>query len=104
MFAPDKEHIHYQLQEIGHTHRRAVLIMYLWSVLLASSALAITFVDGRAVLAGVVGGSLVVIASTVLPQRIRKGRARRAAGGRFGAGRGRRAGEEIDWRGGVLIG
>ena len=78
VFAPDKEHIHYQLQEIGHTHRRAVLIMYLWSVLLASSALAITFVDGRAVLAGVVGGSLVVIASTVLPQRIRRGRARRA--------------------------
>ncbi|HEX9235419.1 MAG TPA: MraY family glycosyltransferase, partial [Actinomycetota bacterium] len=29
IFAPDKEHIHYQLQEIGHTHRRAVLIMYL---------------------------------------------------------------------------
>jgi UDP-GlcNAc:undecaprenyl-phosphate GlcNAc-1-phosphate transferase len=78
VFAPDKEHIHYQLQEIGHTHRRAVLIMYLWSVLLAGSGLAITFINGRAVLAGMVGGSLVVIAATVLPQRIRKGRARRA--------------------------
>jgi UDP-GlcNAc:undecaprenyl-phosphate GlcNAc-1-phosphate transferase len=78
VFAPDKEHIHYQLQEIGHTHRRAVLIMYLWSVLLAGSGLAITFINGRAVLAGMVGGSLLVIAATVLPQRIRKGRARRA--------------------------
>jgi UDP-GlcNAc:undecaprenyl-phosphate GlcNAc-1-phosphate transferase len=78
IFAPDKEHIHYQLQEIGHTHRRAVLIMYLWSLLLAGSALAITFINGRAVLAGVVGGSLVVIASTFLPQRIRRERTRRA--------------------------
>jgi UDP-GlcNAc:undecaprenyl-phosphate GlcNAc-1-phosphate transferase len=74
IFAPDKEHIHYQLQEIGHTHRRAVLIMYLWSLLLAGSALAVTFINGRAILIGVVGGSLVLIASTVLPQRIRRER------------------------------
>jgi UDP-GlcNAc:undecaprenyl-phosphate GlcNAc-1-phosphate transferase len=78
IFAPDKEHIHYQLQEIGHTHRRAVLIMYLWSLLLAGSGLAITFINGRTILAVMVGGSLIVIVSTFLPQRIRKGRARRA--------------------------
>jgi UDP-GlcNAc:undecaprenyl-phosphate GlcNAc-1-phosphate transferase len=78
VFAPDKEHIHYQLQEIGHTHRRAVLIMYLWSLLLAGSGLAITFINGRTILAVMVGGSLIVIASTFLPQRIRRSRARRA--------------------------
>ena len=35
VFAPDKDHLHHQLQEIGHTHRQAVLLMYFWSILLA---------------------------------------------------------------------
>jgi UDP-GlcNAc:undecaprenyl-phosphate GlcNAc-1-phosphate transferase len=34
-FAPDKEHLHHRLLEIGHTHRRAVLVLYFWSALLA---------------------------------------------------------------------
>jgi len=90
VFAPDKEHIHYQLQEIGHTHRRAVLIMYLWSLLLAGTGLAITFVNGRTILLAAVGGTLMVIAVTVLPGRIRRGRRRRdeaAAGATAGAGK-----------------
>ena len=27
----DKEHLHHRLMEIGHGHRQAVLLMYLWS-------------------------------------------------------------------------
>jgi UDP-GlcNAc:undecaprenyl-phosphate/decaprenyl-phosphate GlcNAc-1-phosphate transferase len=34
-FAPDKEHLHHRLLEIGHSHRRAVLIMWLWAGLIA---------------------------------------------------------------------
>ena len=34
-FAPDKEHLHHRMLEIGHTHRRAVLLLYFWSALLA---------------------------------------------------------------------
>jgi UDP-GlcNAc:undecaprenyl-phosphate GlcNAc-1-phosphate transferase len=34
-FAPDKQHLHHRLLEIGHSHRRAVLIMYFWSALIA---------------------------------------------------------------------
>ena len=34
-FAPDKLHLHHRLLEIGHSHRRAVLIMYFWSALIA---------------------------------------------------------------------
>ena len=30
-FAPDKQHLHHRLLEIGHSHRRAVLIMWLWA-------------------------------------------------------------------------
>jgi UDP-GlcNAc:undecaprenyl-phosphate GlcNAc-1-phosphate transferase len=34
-FASDKLHLHHRLLEIGHTKRRAVLIMYFWSALIA---------------------------------------------------------------------
>ena len=34
-FAPDKRHLHHRLLELGHSHRRAVLLMYFWSALLA---------------------------------------------------------------------
>lgn len=82
IFIADKEHIHHQLREIGHTHRQAVLLMYLWSVLLSGSALAITFVNGRALVGSIVGGSLVLIAATFVPRRIREARrARRVAKG-----------------------
>jgi UDP-GlcNAc:undecaprenyl-phosphate GlcNAc-1-phosphate transferase len=79
VFAPDKEHIHYQLQKIGHSHRRAVLIMYFWSALLAGSALAVALINGREVVGAIVGASLVLIAATFVPQRILSGLRRRAA-------------------------
>jgi len=34
-FAPDKGHLHHRLLEIGHSQRRAVLVMYLWATLVA---------------------------------------------------------------------
>ena len=30
-FAPDKQHLHHRLLEIGHSQRRAVLIMWMWA-------------------------------------------------------------------------
>ena len=30
-FSPDKKHLHHRLLEIGHSQRRAVLVMYLWT-------------------------------------------------------------------------
>jgi UDP-GlcNAc:undecaprenyl-phosphate GlcNAc-1-phosphate transferase len=80
VFAPDKEHIHHQLREVGHTHRQAVLIMYLWSVLLAGSALTIAFVDGRAVVGSVLAGAALVILATLLPRRVRRWRRGRLVG------------------------
>jgi UDP-GlcNAc:undecaprenyl-phosphate GlcNAc-1-phosphate transferase len=76
VFTPDKEHIHHQLQEIGHTHRRTVLILYLWAVLLAGSGLAVSFINGRVVVGFVVGATMAVIALTYLPNRLRIGRAK----------------------------
>lgn len=41
-FAPDKQHLHHRLLEIGHSHARAVLIMYFWAALLAYAAVAVS--------------------------------------------------------------
>ena len=37
-YHPDKEHLHHRLLEIGHSQRRAVLIMWLWAGLIAFGA------------------------------------------------------------------
>lgn len=41
-FSPDKLHLHHRLLEIGHSQTRAVLIMYIWTALLAFSAVALS--------------------------------------------------------------
>jgi UDP-GlcNAc:undecaprenyl-phosphate GlcNAc-1-phosphate transferase len=38
-FAADRGHLHHRLLEIGHSHSRAVLIMYFWSALIAFGTL-----------------------------------------------------------------
>ncbi|GLP72033.1 MULTISPECIES: MraY family glycosyltransferase [unclassified Streptomyces] len=39
-FAADRGHLHHRLLEIGHSHSRAVWIMYFWSALIAFGSLA----------------------------------------------------------------
>ncbi|MEU1072451.1 MULTISPECIES: MraY family glycosyltransferase [unclassified Streptomyces] len=39
-FAADRGHLHHRLLEIGHSHSRAVLIMYFWAALIAFGTLA----------------------------------------------------------------
>jgi UDP-GlcNAc:undecaprenyl-phosphate GlcNAc-1-phosphate transferase len=39
-FAADRGHLHHRLLEVGHSHSRAVLIMYFWSALIAFGTLA----------------------------------------------------------------
>ncbi|HEX5994126.1 MAG TPA: MraY family glycosyltransferase [Jiangellales bacterium] len=33
-FSPDKQHLHHRLLELGHSHRRAVAIMWVWAALI----------------------------------------------------------------------
>src|SRR5207244_12928545 len=71
VFAPDKEHIHHQLRQIGHTHRRAVLIMYYWAILLAGSGLAVSFINGRLIVGAILAVALALIVVPVVPRRPR---------------------------------
>jgi UDP-GlcNAc:undecaprenyl-phosphate GlcNAc-1-phosphate transferase len=43
-FAPDKEHLHHRLIELGHSHRRAVGLMHAWTALIAFSAVAVALI------------------------------------------------------------
>jgi UDP-GlcNAc:undecaprenyl-phosphate/decaprenyl-phosphate GlcNAc-1-phosphate transferase len=65
----DKEHIHHRLMDIGHTHRQAVLLMYLWSALISGCALVVAFVDGRTLVFAILATAVLVAA--VLPRLIR---------------------------------
>jgi UDP-GlcNAc:undecaprenyl-phosphate GlcNAc-1-phosphate transferase len=58
-FAADKMHLHHRLLEIGHSQRRAVLLIYLWAALLAFGAVSVTLFD-NAVVFWIVGAGLLV--------------------------------------------
>ncbi|HYO32856.1 MAG TPA: MraY family glycosyltransferase [Nocardioidaceae bacterium] len=45
-FAPDKKHLHHQLLEIGHSQRRAVMVMYLWASLVAFGSVVVSLFSG----------------------------------------------------------
>jgi UDP-GlcNAc:undecaprenyl-phosphate GlcNAc-1-phosphate transferase len=46
----DKQHLHHRLLEMGHSHRKAVLILYAWSALMAGAAVALSFIGATRVL------------------------------------------------------
>jgi UDP-GlcNAc:undecaprenyl-phosphate/decaprenyl-phosphate GlcNAc-1-phosphate transferase len=63
------EHIHYRLLQLGHSHRRAVLVMYGWALVLAVGlVVAGTISWGRFVLAFAAAGGTVLIV-TLAPLR-----------------------------------
>ncbi|SDO29505.1 glycosyltransferase family 4 protein [Geodermatophilus sp. DSM 45219] len=79
-FAPDKMHLHHRLLAIGHSHRRAVLVMYFWAALLSFGAVGLSITGGKVeLLAGV--AVLVVLGVVVVlsPRTRRTAREARAA-------------------------
>jgi len=44
-FAPDKEHLHHLLQDIGHSHRGTVLVFYHWTAFVSTSLLLFFWLD-----------------------------------------------------------
>lgn len=43
---PDAQHLHHRMLQIGHGHRRAVLLLYLWAALVSMGAVSFAYVDG----------------------------------------------------------
>lgn len=71
-FAPDKMHLHHRLLSIGHSHRRAVLVMYFWAALLSFGAVALSITGGTAELLVAIAVLLVVGLVVVLSPRARR--------------------------------
>jgi UDP-GlcNAc:undecaprenyl-phosphate GlcNAc-1-phosphate transferase len=68
-FSADKLHLHHRLLEIGHSHRRAVLILYLWTMVLAFGAVAMSVFGVSAGVLWLLGALLVVaVLVSTIPQ------------------------------------
>jgi UDP-GlcNAc:undecaprenyl-phosphate GlcNAc-1-phosphate transferase len=68
-FAPDKRHLHHRLLELGHSHRRAVLLLYFWSALLAFGGVGFSIFHGPWVLVGFLcGGVALGVLVSVVPR------------------------------------
>lgn len=74
-FAPDKQHLHHRLLEIGHSHRRAVMIMWVWAGVIAFSTVLASLYTGPKVWVSVsLGVTFALLLTFVLPALHRPGR------------------------------
>ncbi|MEV7597450.1 MraY family glycosyltransferase [Kitasatospora sp. NPDC089797] len=68
-FAADKRHLHHRLLQVGHSHSRAVLIMYFWAALIAFGTVAFSVTNtGRAVVLTLAGLCLVGLVVLLTPR------------------------------------
>ena len=66
-FSPDKMHLHHRLLQIGHSHRRVVLVIYLWVGVLAFGAVGSSLLDRRIVVLLVAAGLVFALVVTAVP-------------------------------------
>jgi UDP-GlcNAc:undecaprenyl-phosphate GlcNAc-1-phosphate transferase len=66
--AADKMHLHHRFLEIGHSQRRAVLLIYLWAGLLAFGAVALAFAPVEVVVFGVAAGLVLALGVSAVPR------------------------------------
>ncbi|MFT4084304.1 MAG: MraY family glycosyltransferase [Nocardioides sp.] len=65
-FSPDKQHLHHRLLEIGHSQRRAVLIMWLWAALVGFGSVFASLYTGPAMWGGLLAAVVVTLVLTFL--------------------------------------
>jgi UDP-GlcNAc:undecaprenyl-phosphate/decaprenyl-phosphate GlcNAc-1-phosphate transferase len=69
---PDKMHLHHRVLALGHSHARAVLILYGWTAALAFGVASVAFVDTRMAIVGGLGALFLVTVITFGPLRARR--------------------------------
>ena len=69
-FAPDKQHLHHRLLEYGHSHRRAVIVMWLWAALIAIGGVAVSLYQSRIVTVGLIGWFAMTVLLTFAVPRV----------------------------------
>jgi UDP-GlcNAc:undecaprenyl-phosphate GlcNAc-1-phosphate transferase len=78
-FAPDKEHLHHRLLELGHSHRRAVGLLYYWTALIAFGGVGLAVYDPWPVVELMAIGIVVGAVISGVPRAVRNRVARRRA-------------------------
>ncbi|GAC1421451.1 MAG: MraY family glycosyltransferase [Actinomycetota bacterium] len=80
VFHADKSHIHHWLLDMAQSHRRAVLVMWSWSAMLASAAMVLSIGRGKGprVVAVAIGG-LLFVSILFVPRVLRRTGARTRA-------------------------
>ncbi|MBO0788841.1 MAG: undecaprenyl/decaprenyl-phosphate alpha-N-acetylglucosaminyl 1-phosphate transferase, partial [Actinobacteria bacterium] len=69
VFTADKKHLQHRLLDIGHSHRRSVLIMYLWAGLFAGSVVWLSIVrTPLLILAAVTVGGMLALLLVSMPR------------------------------------
>jgi UDP-GlcNAc:undecaprenyl-phosphate GlcNAc-1-phosphate transferase len=71
-FKPDKQHLHHRMLELGHSHRRAVVVMWLWASLIALGGVGLALYPTRTMALGVVGWFVVTVVATVVVPRVER--------------------------------
>jgi UDP-GlcNAc:undecaprenyl-phosphate/decaprenyl-phosphate GlcNAc-1-phosphate transferase len=68
-FAPDRQHLHHRMLDIGHSHRSSVLIMYAWAALFASLVVGLSIATAPLiVLAGTTLAAILVLVLLSIPR------------------------------------
>lgn len=71
-FAPDKQHLHHRLLEYGHSHRRAVLVMWLWASLVALGSVLVSLYRTPLVLGALALWFAVTVGLTFVVPRVER--------------------------------
>lgn len=70
-FHPDRLHLHHRMLALGHSHRRAVLILYVWTAVFAFGAAGLVVWPWRQVALGLAVAVVVAVVLTLGPLRHR---------------------------------
>lgn len=82
-FSADKRHLHHRMLNLGHTHRGAVLVFYLWALVITAAAAALAFTKWQNVIWPFLGGLVLALLALLWPPlRTRRRVRRHAARGR----------------------
>ncbi|MEP6816254.1 MAG: MraY family glycosyltransferase [Marmoricola sp.] len=71
-YHPDKKHLHHRLLEIGHSQRRAVLIMWLWAALIAFGTVLVSIYSTPLIWLGIAVWAAATLAATFLLPRVHR--------------------------------
>ena len=69
-YHPDKQHLHHRMLEIGHSHRRAVLIIWLWAGLVGFGTVLASLYSGPLVFSALVAWFVLTAALTFVVPRL----------------------------------